>query len=208
MRILVATAALSLLVAGCAVPDGSDRPTMQDELQDDLVDDDDDPADDEDPRDDEDPANDEDPTDDPGDDDPVDGWDALPPEAGDGSLLTVVITCGLLQGPHTKTFEKDGDIWTEIESIGAGPYEELYPCMGRGGDARGDKFLTWDDEPSLYMNAAGLDHDLWPTETEDRWFGEVAPTEEPSRECVDNLASMGMTFPIAMTLEVIDVELF
>ena len=205
MRILVVTAALSLLFAGCADPRGYGAPTQ---FQND-VDEMDDGSDDSQQNDDGNDNNDDDPNnDDPNNDDPVDGWDALPPDAADGSILEGVLNCGLLQGTHYKTFEKQGDIWAEIESEGDGPYEWAMPCMSRGGEgSRGDKFLTWDDEPSMYMNAAGLHHDLTPTQTTDRWMGEVYPMGESSRECLDNLADQGLTFPVAMTFEVTHVEL-
>lgn len=208
MRILAPLAALSLVLVACERPTGeSFQPVPGDSAEDDegpALDDSGD-GDEQDPTGDDGDDGNDDQNDDP--EDPVDEmWDAAPPDAPDGTLLYTDVTCGLLDGLHTKTFEKQGDLWIEIDGTGNGPFEELYPCMGRSGDGRGDKYLTWDDEPHIYMNAAGMDHDVWPTETEDYWIGEVNPMEEPSRECVDNLASMGLSFPITMTLRVTGID--
>jgi hypothetical protein len=209
MRPLLSTvAALSLLLVGCTDMQGygPDGPSVDTSIERDIGDDSEDPNTG--PNNDDEPNSDDDPDNDPTQDDPSDGWDALPPDAPDGSVIHAVITCGLLDGAHDKTFEKSGDVWFETASSGNGVFEDLNPCMSRnGGGEHGDKWLRWDDEPSIYMNAAGLDHDLWPTDATDRWIGEVEPMNEPSRECVDNLAARGLTFPVTMTFEVLSVEL-
>ncbi len=209
MRPLLSTvAALSLLLGGCTDMQGygPDGPSSDTSIERDIGDDSEDTNTG--PNNDDGTNSDDDPDNDPNKDDPNDGWDALPPHAADGSVIHAVITCGLLDGAHDKTFEKSGDIWREIASNGNGPFGDLTPCMSRnGGGEHGDKWLRWDDEPSIYLNAAGLDHDLLPTDTTDRWIGGVSPMNEPSRECVDNLAARGLTFPVTMTLEVLSVEL-
>ena len=210
MRILIATTALSLLFTGCVDPRLAREPSAMENGDADFGPDKNTDASDDDQNSNEDPpGNDEEPPAGDDGDPPVDGWDASPPvDAPDGSTLTTVITCGLLDGPHEKVFEKSGEVWLEVESIGDGPFEDLYPCMTRGGDgSRGDKYMIWDEDPSMYLNAAGLDHDLVPMETTDRWIGEVAPMNEPSRECVDALAERGLSFPITMTLEVLEMNL-
>ena len=121
--------------------------------------------------------------DDDGVDEPDPVWSAFPPQAGDGSRLYGVLHCGLLDGPHYKVFEKNGDSWDELEEgTGNGPIREARPCMSREADEVRGKFLVWDDAPSIYMSAAGMDHELLPTTVENRWFGEVTPMSPPSED--------------------------
>ncbi len=142
----------------------------------------------------------------PGDDDDGgedDGWDAAPPEwVTDGDELHVELVCGLLDGPHRKVFEKDGDRWFEVDGDGDGPFVDLEPCFGR----TGDKFLTWDDTPDMYIFAGGLHHDLTPTATEGTWLGDVYPDHESSRACLDALAARGLTWPVQMQMVVTEVR--
>ena len=202
VKFAVALATLSLL-AGCSVgDDGAARspfgqPAAEWDDRDDAGDLNDPPS----------PTDDDDDDDNNGtggdDDDAAEGWDALPPEAGDGSTLTLILTCGLLDGPHENLYEKTGDRWHQVEGSGNGVFEWADPCMTR----TEDKYLTWNEAPALYLTAGGLDHDLSPTTTQDRWFGDVTSQRESSRECVDNLAERGLSFPVAITIEVIDINL-
>jgi hypothetical protein len=129
-----------------------------------------------------------------------------PPEAAEGSTLSLILTCGLLDGPSQKDYELRGERWFEVGGVGNGVFESLEPCLSRQGGDRDDKFMVWDDD-TLYMSAGGLDHDLTPTTVTDRWFGEVTSAREPSRACVDALADLGLAFPIALTVEIIEVDL-
>jgi hypothetical protein len=130
-------------------------------------------------------------------------YESPPQEPEIGTILTVDVTCGLIDGVGQKTFEYAGDeLWDRIAGEGV-MYDDLKICTVP--DA--DKWLEWDFSSSsaMMLVTAGLEHDLQPTDDPDRWFGEVTPIDARSQECLDALDTHGLSFPIHMSLSVIDV---
>lgn len=125
-------------------------------------------------------------------------WDASPPEEiQDGAELEVTIQCGLMNGSGSGIFVKDGDRWNMA-------YMDMHLLTGLEAcsDESAPVYLEWDDVPSMYIDAGGYDHHLTPMADEDTWIGEVWPRETPSEACQAGLDSLGITFPVTMTMTV------
>lgn len=193
-------ALFALLVLPACVADGSDSrggfatgevPVEEPSFEDDLSD----PTD---PDEDEDAADNDDTTEDLT---PLD-WDSAPPlEVGEGWILEARIVCGLLDRSADKIWENTGTVWTELPSASDSRLlEGLEACA-----AHSDKVLRWDSEDSMYFEAAALGHWLEPTDTPGLWAGTVEPLGEVSPDCDAAMAQYGLTWPVPMTLEVLDV---
>jgi len=136
------------------------------------------------------------------DDEPL-GWDPTPP-AEVGVRVEGVVSCGWLQGPSRVGFEFDGETWSQYQTEGNSQIRpELYPCTLAAMEH--EKELLWGDDGLLYFEAGGLEHDLWPTDTELRWLGEVGPIGGPDEECQRALEEAGVSSPMMMsyTIDVI-----
>lgn len=146
-----------------------------------------------------------DPGDDDDDDDRVDPWDAGEPDVPDGTLATFRLTCGLLTGPSLKVYEKDGAIWNELrlEETETTPRPELVSCF-----TEGPKTMLWESDGAIWIEAGGLGHDLLPVVTyEGRWLGGVQPIERASGACQQALAELGLSWPVNLSLELLDLDL-
>jgi hypothetical protein len=153
--------------------------------------------------DDDDAPNDDDDDHVPNDDDAPEPWDAAPPDwVQDGSILELDMTCALLDGPHHKTYKKQGDRWIPIASVGNGLLPAFLPCVGESRK----RFLTWDGSPSLYVFAGSMHHDLTPLAQPHKWMGEVYPDDPQSTHaCIEALDAHGLEWPLAIQVTFTDV---
>ena len=132
-----------------------------------------------------------------------DSWDWSPPEAIPGARVTASLDCGFTIGTFRQAWTWDGAGWQqERGEDGPEPRPELTDCMG----VDDEKELSWSTDGTLYFEAGAMAHTLWPTATENRWLGGVAPLSEPSAACQNALAAAGMTLPVTITLRVESVE--
>lgn len=141
----------------------------------------------------------------PGEDEPgEDLWDAAPPDVPNGTLLEGTIHCGLLTTSANLTWEKTGARWDQLPGGSTGLLPGLEVCTGRG-----PRTLQWDEEPSIYIEAGGLAHWLFPTAVADYWAGAVEPVgpEARSQDCLDVLDSYGLMWPVQLSFEVTAIYL-
>jgi hypothetical protein len=126
------------------------------------------------------------------------GWDSAPPsEIEDGWILEGTVVCGLLDRAAPKQWLKDGDVWTEL------PFDfspRMLPGIEHCG-SNSPKLLRWTDD-SMYIEAAGMAHWLYPSDTPDVWAGTVEPLGESSPECDAALASHGLSWPVHLSFTV------
>jgi hypothetical protein len=147
--------------------------------------------------------------DDTGDDDDDElPWDPSPPEAIEGTRIVGQVSCGWLTGPQDVSWERLGESWLEESTEGGSTTvrPELMPCFGAPANPAYDHRLSWYDDGTMFFQAGGLDHDLWPIGPEMTWLGEVVPTGGPSPECLDALEAVGMELPVIMQLEIVAIE--
>jgi hypothetical protein len=142
------------------------------------------------------------PADDDDDDDDEPLWDWTPPAAV-GVRIEGVVQCGWLAGPSNAGFEFDGQAWQQYQTEGSAEVRpELLPCTGAEMDPDFNKRLHWDADGSIYFEAAGLGHDLWPSTIELMWLGDVFPLGEPSDACLHALEEAGVVSPMMMSFTV------
>ena len=141
----------------------------------------------------------------PFDDDDSLAWDAAPPEdLPDGTLWRGVLSCGLFDAPVERSWLLQEGVWT-VPGSGSEdsprPRDEVIPCMESG-----PKTMTWAEDGQLSFEAAGWTHVMQPSTLANRWLGDGTPMHEPSRECVDGLAEIGLELPVGLSLTLTELE--
>ncbi len=140
----------------------------------------------------------------PADDGQPAGWDVSPPEGND-IRVDGVFDCGWMTGPLPISFLFDGEAWQQVgdhSEESSGPRPELAPCFTADAEPEYDHRMYWSEDGLLYFQAGGLNHDLWPTSTEDRWLGNVYPIGGPSEACQQALQEAGADSPMMMSFTV------
>jgi hypothetical protein len=124
-------------------------------------------------------------------------WDAsAPDDPEDGWLFEGTLVCGLLDGAAAKEWELREGTWDELPT--PNPTRLLAGIELCAQDS--PKYLRWNDDDSLYIEAAGMGHWLEPTGTEGLWAGTVEPLGEITPECHAALADHGLSWPVTLTL--------
>ena len=133
-----------------------------------------------------------------------DSWDPSEPDVGDGTTAIFTLDCGLLEGPATKRYERDGARWNEVRS---GPEDdkvavrpELASCFSDG-----PKQLVWYSDGEVWFEAGGLSHTASPTETTNFWGGSVSPSEGSSKACSDALSGLELSWPVSIGLTLVEL---
>jgi hypothetical protein len=123
-----------------------------------------------------------------GDVDEAPRW-AMPPEIVPSLEIAGRVTCCFMQGSFPLRLHFTGDSWELLQPSMSEvqPRMELISCLSPGSGIE----LEWTDEPVLQFRAMGLNHVFGPTEIENRWFGEVSPSN-PNPTCVEALEANGL----------------
>jgi len=139
--------------------------------------------------------------------DTVPDWDGSAPEGPAGMTVDAVVSCTLFREPVEVTFVKTDDPWLwEVELAPEGSFrvEELAPCYPLdGGDL---PVMLWDPEPRITILSDGMVHTLDQTMRPDFWEGGVLPMEGSSYACDEALARLELTWPLPLTMTVLDDE--
>lgn len=135
-----------------------------------------------------------------------DGWDSTEPDVPDGTVMVTEFTCGFTSGGFEAEWEKIEGDWELVgASPGGEPVEALLPCQEPPADDPGP-YIEWGDGPDIFLHTPGIDHLLHPTEQENYWVGQVWPTH-PNEACLAGIASLGLEFPIALTMRLVELDL-
>lgn len=137
-------------------------------------------------------------------------WDSAPPTVDVGARLTTQTFCALLTDYGAEvTWEYEGIVdggqsWRLVVTADTpSAVAELEVCVDKGS---GD-WLYWDSSDSMRILTSGLDHAMSPSVAEGRWFGEVIPLPAfQTPECDAAIASIGLSWPVAMSLQVVNIE--
>ena len=135
------------------------------------------------------------------DDDELPAPDWFVPPTEDGSQITVEILCSFLDGPGTTIWEKQGDEWLPVGGSGSPPNPALESCFL---DDSRVKYMEWYDDGTMWMEIAGLGHELEPSTVESVMNG-VAYEMEPTDDCRRAIEDAGLPNPIPFTLRFLEV---
>lgn len=139
----------------------------------------------------------------------IEVWDSSPPEVPLGSVMATVTYCALLTeygAPLHWTYMGDteeGQLWQLVIEPGMPDVRpELQVCVS---DAALD-FMYWKSAELMHIVTGGLEHYMTPAVPVNRWMGEVAPLDVlDTPECDDAIASLGLSWPVTMQVEIVEI---
>jgi len=121
--------------------------------------------------------------------------------------ITGTINCGWLDGSLERAWTWDGDAWAEEHLEGdVQAWPDLTACYTAAAQPEFDHRLAWYEDGTMFFQAGGLDHDLWPAASDFTWLGEVVPTGGPSPECLEALEERGIVLPVIMQLVIHSID--
>jgi len=131
-------------------------------------------------------------------------WDPSPPTTDLGAILTLGIQCALLEGNPQSAFERVSEDRWDLASGPAGTAlkPELSACV----DATSDNYLLWTADGEIEIQVAGLWHGMSPSAQPNRWLGIAEPVHTPGPACDEGLASLGLSWPVNLSVEVLDIQ--